>query len=565
MKTIASCNSSLALGMAILLAGMPAAVDAANGNPKPKSLPADLPFAVTPRPWGDTFLPKSKPPARQLLVVDVARLNPDERIAVTCLQGLTSREQPRLWIRRTPEDQTWLDWHKQKGYIDGYEVVTNWPALFKQFTNAFKGAVIPDAKLYRGNLLAADVAACEDLIIATPELAEKLALPVKVDMRGRFQTYVEGMRWVWTKYGNQLSRHLCKYEHSSLLQDCTFAYDLQWRSVLFWIAGPVDAREPGADPLAERRLMAEIFADMDPNVAVLGYPYAGEGVGLGEGGGVELASRYAKGLVCTDFLRNACVMSGVRMDRMTQPQQPPAPPLDTNSIYIALVMSDGDNENTWIGFFKQYFNHPSFGRFPLAFGMGPPIRELMPAVAEWYYEHASPQTEFIADVSGVAYIQPQNYGLAFTDHDRVYAGFLGWTAREMQAMGMRTVRTAGGDDDIVARYARALPFCHSIFADMGRYSGREGIDKLTYSLPGGMPVFRSVTSWRYGKTGFFRDVREQVGSHRPAFVNGFVHCWTFGPEDLARIYEQRDPDMIFVTPTQLAALYREAKARGWTK
>ena len=283
--------------MAILLAGMPAAVDAANGNPKPKSLPADLPFAVTPRPWGDTFLPKSKPPARQLLVVDVARLNPDERIAVTCLQGLTSREQPRLWIRRTPEDQTWLDWHKQKGYIDGYEVVTNWPALFKQFTNAFKGAVIPDAKLYRGNLLAADVAACEDLIIATPELAEKLALPVKVDMRGRFQTYVEGMRWVWTKYGNQLSRHLCKYEHSSLLQDCTFAYDLQWRSVLFWIAGPVDAREPGADPLAERRLMAEIFADMDPNVAVLGYPYAGEGVGLGEGGGVELASRYAKGLV----------------------------------------------------------------------------------------------------------------------------------------------------------------------------------------------------------------------------------------------------------------------------
>jgi hypothetical protein len=551
--------------MAILLAGMPAAVDAANGNPKPKSLPADLPFAVTPRPWGDTFLPKSKPPARQLLVVDVARLNPDERIAVTCLQGLTSREQPRLWIRRTPEDQTWLDWHKQKGYIDGYEVVTNWPALFKQFTNAFKGAVIPDAKLYRGNLLAADVAACEDLIIATPELAEKLALPVKVDMRGRFQTYVEGMRWVWTKYGNQLSRHLCKYEHSSLLQDCTFAYDLQWRSVLFWIAGPVDAREPGADPLAERRLMAEIFADMDPNVAVLGYPYAGEGVGLGEGGGVELASRYAKGLVCTDFLRNACVMSGVRMDRMTQPQQPPAPPLDTNSIYIALVMSDGDNENTWIGFFKQYFNHPSFGRFPLAFGMGPPIRELMPAVAEWYYEHASPQTEFIADVSGVAYIQPQNYGLAFTDHDRVYAGFLGWTAREMQAMGMRTVRTAGGDDDIVARYARALPFCHSIFADMGRYSGREGIDKLTYSLPGGMPVFRSVTSWRYGKTGFFRDVREQVGSHRPAFVNGFVHCWTFGPEDLARIYEQRDPDMIFVTPTQLAALYREAKARGWTK
>jgi hypothetical protein len=258
-------------------------------------------------------------------------------------------------------------------------------------------------------------------------------------------------------------------------------------------------------------------------------------------------------------------MSGVRMDRMTQPKQAAEPALAKNSIYIALVMSDGDNQNTWLALFKNYFIDPSFGRFPLAFGMGPPIRELMPAVAQWYYEHASPRTEFIADVSGVAYISPNNYGRAYVDRDRVFGGFLDWTSREMQAMGMRAARTVGGDDDVLARYERALPFCHSIFADMGRYSGRKGIDQLTYSLPGGMPAFRAVTGWDYGKTGFLREVREQVGTHRPAFVNGFVHCWTFGPEEVARIYDQRDPDMVFVTPTQLAALYREAKACGWTK
>jgi hypothetical protein len=80
-----------------------------------------------------------------------------------------------------------------------------------------------------------------------------------------------------------------------------------------------------------------------------------------------------------------------------------------------------------------------------------------------------------------------------------------------------------------------------------------------------MPVFRSVTSWRYGKEGFLKEVREQVGSKRPAFVNGFVHCWTFGPDELALIYEQRDADMVFVTPSQLAALYRQAREKGWTK
>jgi len=532
---------------------------------KPEPLPGNLPFVVTPRPWGDTYLPKSKPPARHLLVVNVERLSSEERVAITCLQGLTSRDQPRIWILRRQEDRNWLDWHKEKGYIDSYEVVTNWPDLFKEFSSVCKGAIIPDPKLYRGNVLAVNVAECEDLIVATPELAQKLGLPVKIDLRERFQSYVEGMRWVWTNYKSRLSRHLCRFMYPWLMADCTFAYDYQWHSVMFWIVGPMDEVQPGADRFAERRLMAEIFSEMDPNIAVLGYPYAGEGVGIGEGDGVALGSRYAKGLVCSDFLGNTCVMSGVRIDRLTQPQQPPPPPLDKNSIYIALVMSDGDNENTWMAFFSQYFHHPSFGKFPLAFGMGPAIRDLMPAVAQWYYEQASPQTEFIADVSGVAYTEPEDYAQAFTDHDRVYAGFLDWTARSMQAMGMRTVRTASGDDDIVAHYAKALPFCHSIFADMGRYSGREGIDKLTYSLPDGMPVFRAVTSWRYGKDGFLREVREQTKSSRPAFVNGFVHCWTFSADDLARIYEQRDPNMVFVTPAQLAALYRQATDQGWVK
>jgi hypothetical protein len=80
-----------------------------------------------------------------------------------------------------------------------------------------------------------------------------------------------------------------------------------------------------------------------------------------------------------------------------------------------------------------------------------------------------------------------------------------------------------------------------------------------------MPVFRAVTSWRYGKEGFLQEVREQAGAQRPAFVNGFVHCWTFGMDDLARIYEQRDADMVFVTPSQLAQHYREAKGANALK
>ena len=190
--------------------------------------------------------------------------------------------------------------------------------------------------------------------------------------------------------------------------------------------------------------------------------------------------------------------------------------------------------------------------------MGPAILDMQPGIAQWYFEHASPSTEFIADVSGAGYMEPDRFGEAYADRDRVWDGFLDWTKRLMPRLEQRSIRTVSGSDEMIARYAKALPFCHSVFGDMGRYSGHSGIANLTDKLPGGMPVFRSVTSWRYGKEGFLREVREQVGNQRPAFVNGFVHCWTFGMDDLARIYNERDKDMVFVTPAQLAALYRES-------
>lgn len=540
--------------------------------PKAKSLPYNLPYVVTPRPWGDTFLPESKPPPRELLVVNADKLNAHERIALACLQGLTSRKQPRIWINRgwieskqdrPYQDQTWLDWLKKTKEIEGYTIITNWTSLFTKFADSYEGAIVPDPKLYRGNLLAVNVASCEDLIVAAPRLAKRLKLPIKIDLRGRFKTYAEGMNWVWEHYKNRLNHHLCNYLYPSRLKNCAFAYDLQWRGVVFWIAGPVDEHNRGADPIAERRVMAKIFAEMDPNVAVLGYPWNGDGVGLGEGNGVAFASRYAKGLIASDYLANTCVMSGVHVARLTQPQQPPPPVLNKNSIYIALVLSDGDNMGLWMYWYKKYFEAPSFGKFPLAFGMGPEIRELIPSVAQWYYEHASPETEFIADVCGVAYIQPNQYGLAYANRNRVLGGFLDWTARAMRSMGMRTVR-AGGNDEILSQYASALPFCDSLFPDYGR-SYRNGIKQLTYSLPSGMPVFHAVMSGQYGKQAFLREVREQIGSIRPAFVNGFINCWDFSPKDIANIYDQRDRDMVFVTPTQLATLYREAKAKGWTK
>lgn len=511
---------------------------------------------------GDTFLPQSEPPARRVAAVRHAGLAPEERVALTCLQGLVAREQPSIVTVRSPEvEEFWLEWHVAKGHIDGFEAVADWTTLVDAHRDRIKGVVVPDAGLFRGDVLALNVAACEDLLVGSPELVQRLNLPVVIDLRGRFQTYAEGMDWLWTTYKDRLNPRLCDFRHPALLPFCTVDYGYQWRALMFWIAGSKEEHLPGVDRVAEQQLMERILGELPPLGVCIGFPGMGPGEGLGEPAGVELLSRFGMSLVCTNHTGNYSFWSAARVSQLTQPKQPPTPALDRTKIYIALVLSDGDNQILWPAYFRKHFEHPAFGTFPLAFGMGPAIRELQPGMAQWYYEHAAPTTEFIADVSGAGYMAPQHFATACKDADQVWAGYLDRTGRLMEPLGMRSVRTVSGDDAVVARFAAALPECHSIFADMGRYSGRDGIEKLTYSLPSGMPVFRAVTSWRYGKEGFLREVREQVGDVRPAFVNGFVHCWTFDMDALARIHADRDPDVVFVTPTQLAALYRAA-AKG---
>jgi hypothetical protein len=520
------------------------------------------PVLESPRGWGESFVPKSKPSARVVSAVTLAGLSAEERIALTCLQGLVAREQPRIFlVRHEPEDRFWMEWHVAKGHVERFEPVAEWHSLFAAHRGITKGAIVPDPQLFRGDLLALNVAACEDLIVTSPELAAKLDLPVVHDLRGRFRTYAEGMEWLWATYKDRLNPHLCDFRSPQLLPFATFDHAFEWRGLMFWLAGSKEEDKPGADREAEERVIARILQEMPINGVCLGFPGMGEGEGPGEPPGVELLSRYGKSLVCTNHCGNYSFWSSISIDRLEQPKAPPPPPLERDKIYVALNVSDGDNQILWPSFYRRYFEHPAFGRFPLAFGMGPAIRELQPGIAQWYFEHATPTTEFFADVSGAGYMQPDHFGEAYDDRDRVWAAFLESTRRLMEPLGMRTIRTVGGGDAALERYATALPFCHSLFADMGRYSGREGIDNLTYTLPAGMPVFRAVTSWRYGKEGFLREIHEQVGKQRPAFVNGFVHCWTFAMGDLVKIHADRDADMVFITPSQLAALYRMAQVR----
>ena len=128
---------------------------------------------------------------------------------------------------------------------------------------------------------------------------------------------------------------------------------------------------------------------------------------------------------------------------------------------------------------------------------------------------------------------------------------------------MKTLRTVGGGDASIKPYIKGIPFMHSVFADMGRYSGKDGYENLTYTVDG-MSIFRCQSTWSRGDVGVIEEVREQVGEIRPAFVNVMAHIWSMkniGNLKL-KFVDKMDVDMVLVTPAQLAQLYKQAKDKG---
>ena len=530
--------------------------------PQPRVL-KELAPPDEPRPY-PTFFPKSHPPAEQLLVADVRPLPPDERLLLTSLQGLVNREKPRIYLLFNDHDRRWLDWLKLMGRVLSEELVGEPLSLVRRF-ESYRGAVIPDPDLYIGPVIACNVAGAQDLLIASERLAKQLDLTVLQDLRGRFQDNASALRWVMDEFSHDLSRHLLICAHPDLAYNGSFDYIIQHRGIAFWLTGRIDGRRPDSDMIAEQEVVEDLLASLPVNIPVRGFWWHGHGVGPGEGPGVELGSRFGKVTVVSDGIANLSVHSGYRIPDLQQKLQPPAPELEQDKVYLAFTISDGDNLNTLHSYFTSYFEDDLHGAFPVGWGVGPTILDLAPAIIEWYYHNAAPTDEFLCDVSGVGYIYPPKFAKAYRDRDIILRDFLSWTQRYMDRLDLHTVRPMGVDEAHIRLYGTHLKGLHSLFPDYGRATGGN-LDRATYMLPNGIPVFRGFTDWREGHPDLARymadQIRHQIGQRRPAFINVFVWNWGYRLETLKRVLDLLPEDFIAVTPQQLAQLFQQSTANS---
>jgi hypothetical protein len=148
--------------------------------------------------------------AKRLEVIDLDRASGELRLLSASLQGIVNRTEPRIYLFEPSEEgrETWL-----KDLKLPYEVHADPLPLVLRFKAELKGLVVYDPEMPDTVNLATTLAGQKDALIASPELAARLAappygLPVLDDLRGKFKSRLEAYTWQYENLWQGANRRL---------------------------------------------------------------------------------------------------------------------------------------------------------------------------------------------------------------------------------------------------------------------------------------------------------------------------------------------------------------------
>jgi len=500
---------------------------------------------------------------------------PEQRLPLTCLQGLVNRDKPRLFLVYDRFDELWLDWLRERGDVKAIRWVGT-EELYNQFLDLVTGLVVTDPNLPGSINVATMLAGIEGWLPVTPRLLSCFNLKVAMDLRRRWKKDIEAYQWFYSTYGSRLSRRACACLDPGVfeLRD----YFVEFKIPLVWVSAPDDAeRSRTASPAEEEEFTRRLFLTLPANIPCLGWwdhGQAGEG-GIGEGAGVTMASQYGKFQLCSAWdghghpVSNFSVHSGTSA---TFHQETLPPPPLTNKVYWTCTRTDGDGPNFWRHIYRKLWDDPDHGKVPVGWQLGPTAYDLIPDVLDYFYKHASQNDVFVNALTGIGYILESHYAekLPESQQSAVWDQYIEISKRYFKLFDFSLLTTADEMQPNILQRFTALPGIKGIFANYER-SDITTLDNETTAV-NGVPVFRAIardggpldtsTGRQRAVASMLKDIHLFTPTKRPAFLEVSLANWLVEIRPLLEIQSELGPDYVFVRPDQLAALYVEATKRG---
>jgi len=498
-------------------------------------------------------LPHFAPPAETLDAIDIIGMPFAERLAVSCLQGIVNRVQPRIFLvdRDSDSRDSW------GGDLGLSCVFLPWRDALLKYLSEIQGLVIVNPAVPDTNNVAATVAGVRDALAVSPELAQELSaapysLPVLLDLRtvSAITDKLSAYRWmhgnVWGQCTRRTISGLVPDGHFPLRDFCAAV-----QAAVLWL----DPKVP-----EEREVLQLFFEDTQPLECFY------TGWWPDEGAGIAFASAYGVMTIASDFYLNYTVYSGMPQ-QLALPPVPAKPSLEDGKIYVSLNFSDGDNIQYDQGAMKipRLWGSPLRGEVPIGWTFSPVMLDAGPQIMNWYYATATENDVLICGPSGLGYSTAAQWpGKAFTQHyGAMTNGYF-----ERCAMNIVTIwskMTASRAN----WYAGAMPGLLGLTVQF------EYGQKAQYTR-GGKPVIwfgsdvpdsRGAMSYDDGTGNILERLRAAArwDNQEPQFYMAQADAWRTSVEDFVRLRDDLAAEFpgrfVFVRPDHLMMLLNEYYAK----
>lgn len=536
----------------------------------------------------ERWFPHGSPPAEVLEVVDLSTATIDTQLAAITLQGtVNGSDRAHVYVLTRPSDRIWLARLVDKGHIKSYTTVSV-EDYFGKYANRCKKVIVYDPSLPDTINIATMMASLETAMVTAPEDVTRLApgLPIE-DLRGRWTSRAEAYRWAYATLRPRMSVKVLAIYHPTATHHFLRDYLVRCRVFHFWVTGAQGSDGRVVNPEEEVAFLKEVLAAEPVNIPVIGWWGGGADHGMTEYAGVGLAGEYGKITVGCDWAPNLSVLTAVPADvagaarRYWALPRRAVPTLETDKVYIAYnVVESGDSPGYLQDLQPSVWDDPARGALPINWCMGAPVQDLLPTVAEYFFERATANDHLYMAISGAGYVHPYRSFMARTaDPAHGWRDYLALTSRFMQCVGFRELGLytdawkpydRARFDSITVRFAEGVAGVRTLVLGMGR---DEHIDALNGSYVLGKTdvlVSHILTRWpvdfaertREGNIAWLvDDIRAHTPTSRPAFMQVMALSWAYRPGEMAEVQKRLGPGYVPVTLPEFAALYRKAEAQ----
>ncbi|MBC6612458.1 T9SS type A sorting domain-containing protein [Hymenobacter sp. BT507] len=456
------------------------------------------------------------------------------------LKGIVNKKQPRIFSYEgdafAEGPYTWLE---SLG-LNWSEPADKWDLITK-YRGEVAGLIVYDpAQIHTVNL-ATLLADDKKALIASPDLVSRLTaapynLPVLLDLRGQFssklQVYQTIYETYWPKLDHRLLIGLNPEAHKASLRE----YATALGAAVIWL----DPKVAG-----ESELLNSFLASMPAGSNMMGWWPE-------EQPGVERASSYGIATIASDYATNLTMHSGMPR-KVTLKPIPPKPALQ-NKIYVAFILSDGDNLQYVEHLMRKLWNNPDRGAVPMGWTLSPAMLDAMPGALNYYWQTATANDNLISGPSGYGYAYPNNF-----PNQQALNQFVAKTEDYNRRAGFRVVTvwntiSGGINENVGQSFAEQAP---SLLGLTAQNTGG-GLTIYQQRLPG-MALACNYCTNEQAMQDHIATASAGWDGNSPRFVIIQAQPWTdVKPTNFKNVAASLTTDYVVVRPDHLFQLIREA-------